>query len=82
MVEWLVVTFADFRVDIRIKTDIKTQKKEPGNILQESILRPKRPRIGHIFLRFRPRIGHIKPRDLAGVIKEETSSGSKSQDKS
>jgi len=30
-----------------------------------------KPRVGHIWVKFKPRIGHIKPRDLAGVIKEE-----------
>ena len=61
--------------------------------MQESILKSKRPRIGHIWIRFRPvcvrasrtgrpKIGHIKPRDLAGAIKEETPIGSKSQAKS
>jgi len=34
--------------------------------------KPDRPRVGHVWVRFKPRIGHIKPRDLAGVIKEET----------
>ena len=52
-----------------------------GKTLQENILKPKRPRVGHIFLRFRPKIGHIKPRDLAGFIKEETLCGSESKDK-
>lgn len=30
-----------------------------------------RMRIGHIWIKSRPRIGHIKPRDLAGYIKEK-----------
>lgn len=34
--------------------------------------KPRRPRIGHIWIRFKPRVGHIKPRDLAGAIKQET----------
>jgi len=34
--------------------------------------KPEKPRVGHIWVKFKPRIGHIKPRDLAGAIKEET----------
>lgn len=33
--------------------------------------KPEKPWVGHIWVKFKPRIGHIKPRDLAGVIKEE-----------
>jgi len=36
--------------------------------------------VGHIWVGSKPRVGHIKPRDLAGVIKEETKvSGGKGQ---
>jgi len=38
----------------------------------------RKPRVGHIWIKFRPRIGHIKPRDLAGYIKEKEH-GSKNQ---
>jgi len=45
----------------------------------ENVSKSEKPRVGHIWVRFKPRVGHIKPRDLAGLIKEETKvSGGKS----
>jgi len=46
---------------------------ESNNMVWDmSSSKSERPRLGHIWVKFRPRIGHIRPRDLAGVIKEET----------
>ena len=47
--------------------------------MEMSPLEEKRQRVGHIWVGFKPRIGHIKPRDLAGAIKEEKVRGGKGQ---
>lgn len=41
------------------------------DILMVGLPKSERKRIGHIWVRFRHRVGHIKPRDLAGALKEE-----------